>query len=64
MAGNVLVLGVVAVSEAVCLCQDMRPGIGLVLTTGHTVEADGAHQTTKNGLAWMNRFRPMGTGIG
>ena len=47
MAGNVLVLGVVAVLEAACLCQDMRPGIGLVPTMGHMVGADEAHQATK-----------------
>ena len=43
MAGNVLVLGVVAILEAACLCQDMRPGISLVPTMGHTVGANGAH---------------------
>jgi hypothetical protein len=47
MAGNVLVLVVVVVSEAACLCQDMCPGIGLVLTTGHMVGADRAQQAAK-----------------
>jgi len=47
MAGNVLVLGVVAVLEATCLCQDMHPGVDLVPTTGHMVGADGAHQVAK-----------------
>ena len=47
MAGNVLVVGLVAISEATCLCQDMRPGIGLVLTTRLMVGTDGAHQIAK-----------------
>ena len=47
MAGNVLVLGVVAVLEAMCHCQDTRPGVGLIPTMGHTVVADRAHQATK-----------------
>ena len=47
MAGNVLVVGVVAILEATCLCQDMRPGIDLVPTMGLTVGVDREHQTAK-----------------
>ena len=47
MADNILVLGVVAILEAMCLCQDMRPGVDLVSTMGHMIGADGAYQATK-----------------
>ena len=45
--GNVLVLGVVAISEAACLCQDKRPSVGLIPTMGHMVGADKAHEASK-----------------